>query len=99
MLLILEAGSGKNPQMKKVPGLRKRVSPLRYPGGKSKLAEYLLMNSQPWQLSTFVEVFAGGASLGLSLLLSGRIKHLILNDEDPDVYAFWKTVLNDPSST
>lgn len=96
MLLILEAESGKEPHADKVSGLSKRISPLRYPGGKSKLVEYTLLNSQPWQMDTFVEVFAGGASVGLSLLDAGRIDRLILNDADPDVYTFWKIVLNDP---
>lgn len=97
MLLILETGTGKDPQRRNVPGLCKRISPLRYPGGKSRLAEYLIMNAQPWQMDTFVEVFAGGASVGLSLLATGRIRRLLLNDADPDVYAFWKTVFSDPS--
>lgn len=97
MLLILETGTGESTHLRKLPGLRKRISPLRYPGGKSKLAEYLIINSQPWQMSTFIEVFAGGASVGLGLLNGGRIKQLILNDADPDVYAFWKAVLGDPS--
>ena len=97
MLLILEAGAGKETStVRKPAGLRKRISPLRYPGGKSKLAEYMLSNTQPWQMDTFVEIFAGGGSLGLSLLDGGRIRQLILNDTDPDVYAFWKTVVDDP---
>ena len=76
--------------------LRKQLSPLRYPGGKSKLIDYLYARLCKEQQDTFVEVFAGGASLGLSLLDAGVIGRLILNEKDPAVYAFWKTVLNCP---
>lgn len=79
-----------------LPGLKKRLSPLRYPGGKSKLIDYLYSILSHDQLDTFVEVFAGGASLGLALLDAGIIKRLILNDKDPGVYALWKTITECP---
>lgn len=66
-----------------IPKLKKRLSPLRYPGGKSKLIDYLYSKLSQEQLDTFVEVFAGGASLGLALLDAGIVKQLILNDKDP----------------
>lgn len=78
------------------PKLKKRLSPLRYPGGKSKLIDYLYSKLSQEQLDTFVEVFAGGASLGLALLDAGIIRKLILNDKDPGVYALWKTILERP---
>lgn len=98
-LLLLE---DKDPQPQKpasilsLPKLRKQLSPLRYPGGKSKLIDYLYTKLSKDQLDTFVEVFAGGASLGLSLLDAGIINRLILNDKDPGVFAFWQTVLESP---
>ena len=98
MLLILESEKGIYPDMERRHKLKKRISPLRYPGGKSKIAHWLLMQTQPWQMDSFVEVFAGGASVGLSLLDAGRIKKLLLNDADPNVYAFWKAVLYAPDS-
>lgn len=76
--------------------LKKRLSPLRCPGGKSKLIDYLYSRLVQEQLDTFVEVFAGGASLGLSLLDAGIINRLILNDKDPGVYALWETILECP---
>ena len=79
-----------------LPCLKKRLSPLRYPGGKSKLIDYLYSMLSHDQLDTFVEVFAGGASLGLALLDAGIIKRLILNDRDPGVYALWKTIAECP---
>lgn len=79
-----------------LPRLKKRLSPLRYPGGKSKLIDYLYSRLSQEQLDTFAEVFAGGASLGLTLLDAGIIKRLILNDKDPGVYALWKTIVECP---
>ena len=49
------------------PKFNKHLSPLRYPGGKSKLIDYLFAKLQPNKLDTFVEVFADGASFGLAL--------------------------------
>ena len=97
MLLVLESEEGKDTVPPERVKIRKRISPLRYPGGKSKMVEQLFAQTQPWQMDTFIEVFAGGASVGLCLLDAGRIRRLVLNDIDPDVYAFWKTVLEDPS--
>lgn len=74
----------------------KRLSPLRYPGGKSKLIDYLYTKLQPNKLDTFVEVFAGGASFGLALLEAGIIDHLVLNDIDKNLINFWNEVLHNP---
>ncbi|WP_195466044.1 DNA adenine methylase [Anaerostipes hadrus] len=70
--------------------LKKRLSPLRYPGGKSKLIDQLLPYIQDKEC--FVEAFCGGSSLGLALLDAGKIHKLVLNDLDRNVYAFWKIV-------
>lgn len=99
ILLILERPEVEqgSMQLSEKSTLRKRVSPLRYPGGKSKMIDYIYHRLQKNNLHTFVEVFAGGASLGLSLLDAGYIRRLILNDTDPMVFAFWQTVLTDPA--
>ena len=73
--------------------LKKQLSPLRYPGGKSKMIDQLLPYVH--NKSCFVEAFCGGASFGLSLLESGKVEKLILNDLDPNVYTFWKVVCSD----
>lgn len=77
--------------------LRKRLSPFRYPGGKSKVIDILAEHFQAECLDTFVEAFAGGASVGLALLDAGITKKLVLCDTDPGVYAFWSQVVEDPS--
>lgn len=99
LLLLLEQNSSKSCQLLvalKRKKLRKRLSPLRYPGGKSKLIDYLYTKLTAENLEIFVEVFAGGASLGLSLLDAGIIQRLILNDKDPGVYALWRTIIESP---
>ncbi len=47
---------------------------------------------------TFVEVFAGGCSVGLALLEAGITKHLIINDKDKHLIAFWNEVLHNPQN-
>lgn len=99
LLLLLEDKQSKdvcNTAQPPTSRLRKHLSPLRYPGGKSRLINYLYSRLCRDQLDTFVEVFAGGASLGLSLLDAGKINRLFLNDKDPGVYALWHTALNCP---
>ena len=78
--------------------LNKRVSPLRYPGGKSKMIDYLFTRLQSNKCDTFVEVFAGGASFGLALLDAGLINHLVLNDADKDLITFWGEALYNPET-
>lgn len=98
MLLLLENGGAAKECRPACgsPGLRKHLSPLRYPGGKSRVIDNLYSRLQPEHLDTFVEVFAGGASLGLSLLDAGVIQSLVLNDADPLVFRFWRSVLYSP---
>lgn len=96
MLLILESKTGAIPAYKPICKLQKRLSPLRYPGGKSKIIDFLSGQFRKKQMHTFIEVFAGGASVGLSLLQAGLIQHLVLNDTDPGVHAFWETVKEGP---
>lgn len=96
MLLLLETRGTKQGVFAPVHKLKKRLSPLRYPGGKSKMADFLSAQFRNEQLETFVEVFAGGASVGLALLDAGITKKLVLNDLDAGVFAFWETVVKEP---
>ena len=72
------------------------VSPLRYPGGKSKMVGQILQHCNLQNMDSFIEPFAGGASVGLSLLLSGKIKNLYLNDLDFGIYALFWSIINWP---
>ncbi len=70
-------------------------SPLRYPGGKAKLAPYikLTMSRIANPIDTYIEPFAGGAGIALDLLLTGTVKKIIINDYDKAIYSFWRAVL------
>lgn len=75
---------------RRLPPLGKHHSPLRYPGSKRQLlpwiVELLLLNGQP---QTFIEPFAGGASVGLYIATAGLAERVVLGDADELVYAFW----------
>lgn len=71
------------------------ISPLRYPGGKGKLAKYVaLLCKENGIKGHYVEPYAGGASVALFLLINGYVKEVTINDIDRSVYAFWHSVLN-----
>lgn len=69
-------------------------SPLRYPGGKNKLAAFIanlcLENNIKGH---YVEPYSGGASVALFLLLEGYVDCITINDKDRSLYAFWYAVL------
>lgn len=71
-------------------------SPLRYPGGKSKMYRFVkeIIVKNNLNNSIYVEPFAGGYGLGLCLLCNEDLKHFIINDYDFHIYAFWKTLFN-----
>jgi len=76
---------------------KKNISPLRYPGGKSFLINFLseiIECNKP--VETYVEPFAGGAGAALGLLINGKVKNIIINDADKLIYSFWYTLLNKP---
>lgn len=73
------------------------LSPLRYPGGKRKLANFikLIFHTNTLVGSEYVEPYAGGASVALSLLYEEYVKQIFINDIDLSIFAFWHSVLND----
>ncbi len=73
------------------------VTPLRYPGGKGRLGRWLgeLLRYNRISGGLFIEPYAGGAGAATYLLLEGYVNHIVINDIDPLVHAFWWTVLND----
>lgn len=74
----------------------KKYSPLRYPGGKANLINNfkLLIQQNNLQSITYVEPFAGGANIALSLLIDNYVSNIVINDIDYAVYSFWYSVLN-----
>ncbi len=71
------------------------ASPLRYPGGKWRIAALVenVIRLNGSDRTRYVEPFAGGASLALSLLLKEQVSEIHLNDIDPAIYSFWHSVL------
>lgn len=74
----------------------KIYTPLRYPGGKSKLtpliSDIIRRNSI---VGHYFEPFAGGAGIAFNLLFNKLVSHIHLNDVDPAIYSFWFAAIND----
>ncbi|HFQ5079679.1 DNA adenine methylase [Vibrio vulnificus] len=70
-------------------------SPLRYPGGKSKLTAYVVETLKLNNLEggTYVEPFAGGCAIAWYLLLEGHVDKVWINDLDNAIHSFWYSVL------
>ena len=77
--------------------MSKYGSPLRYPGGKLKVVDYVkqLMEVNDLKGGTYIEPYAGGASVALSLLFSKYASRIKINDKDRAIYSFWYAVLNE----
>ena len=73
-------------------------SPLRYPGGKASIAEFLARTIEVNGLSgcSYFEPFAGGAGAALYLLRKGVVSELYLNDLDSHITSFWRAILDEP---
>lgn len=71
-------------------------SPLRYPGGKRRLANYvkLILLKNGLVGGDYAEIYAGGAAVALELLFSEFVKVIHINEYDRGVYAFWDSVVN-----
>lgn len=72
-------------------------SPLRYPGGKRKLASFIAAIIEKNNLSDghYVEPFAGGAAVAMELLLKEYVRAVHLNDISLSIFAFWHSVLKE----
>ena len=75
-------------------------SPLRYPGGKNRLASFIRIAIQNLEIQdcTYVEPFAGGAGVALTLLLDGTVNRIVINDYDKAIYSFWRAVKQEPKA-
>lgn len=76
--------------------MAKSLSPLRYPGGKSKIYDKVkkLIETNALGNRTYVEPFAGGFGIGIALLCDNVVKTAVLNDFDAHIYYFWYSVFN-----
>lgn len=75
-------------------------SPLRYPGGKTQLAPFVieLMRANDLFYGGYAEPFAGGCGIAWKLLLNNFVSHIYINDIDRSIYAFWASVLRQPDA-
>lgn len=71
-------------------------TPLRYPGGKRRLATVVgcLLEENGMKDVQYVEPYAGGAALGLSMLFGEYASVIHLNDLSRPLFAFWHEVLH-----
>ena len=83
--------------LKEKGDLDMNYSPLRYPGGKSKITPFisLIIEKLNIEQCVYVEPFAGGAGVALSLLLNGKVSEIVINDYDKAIYAMWRAILED----
>ena len=60
------------------------LSPLRYPGGKAKVADFVqcLIKENALLDGTYVEPYVGGGSVALSLLFNEYVRDIYINDKD-----------------
>lgn len=72
------------------------ASPLRYPGGKGRLGPWLadVLHKNELNGGWYIEPYAGGAGSSLFLLLKGYVQHIVINDADPIIFAFWESIVN-----
>ena len=72
-------------------------SPFRYPGGKTWLVPRIRrwMDSLIERPAYFIEPFAGGAIVGLTMAFENYAEHIILVEIDDQISSVWKTILSD----
>jgi DNA adenine methylase len=70
----------------------KLYTPLRYPGGKARfaplIAEVIMTNGLAG--GHYLEPYAGGAGVALSMLIDDVVEHIHINDADPAIAGFWR---------
>ena len=83
--------------MGKSISINTNVSPLRYPGGKSRLSGFVssIIEKTGIEKPIYIEPFSGGAGVALSLLLSDCVNEIVINDFDKAVYSFWRAILTE----
>ena len=73
------------------------LSPLRYPGSKRWLVNYIISTIKSNNLNPrlFIEPFVGGGSITLQLMQEKLVDKVILIDADPWITSFWETLFFD----
>ena len=94
--LLKEQTSPERRRVVNVASVKQR-SPFRYPGGKTWLVPdvTLWLSRKHRQPCHFVELFAGGGIVGLTVAAEGLADHVTMIELDPDVAAVWHTIFSD----
>ncbi|MEQ8511649.1 MAG: DNA adenine methylase [Algiphilus sp.] len=71
-------------------------TPLRYPGGKGRLTRHVskIIELNSLNDGVYIEPYAGGAGIAISLLFSEHVRSVVINDLNKSIYAFWKSILD-----
>lgn len=79
-----------------MPSSTQLISPLRYPGSKALLSDYIadFIVDQELTDTTIVEPYAGSAIISFIMLFRDYVKHSIIIERDPLLYCFWFCVFN-----
>ncbi|HIU23551.1 MAG TPA: DNA adenine methylase [Candidatus Coprovicinus avistercoris] len=70
-------------------------TPMRFPGGKSKIYPLVdrIISDNELDNCVYGEAFCGGAGLAIKLLIKNRVSKIVLNDADPAIYSIWNSIL------
>jgi DNA adenine methylase len=83
----------------RTPARSRYASPLRYPGGKARMAPWLTDTFEtlqwPMDVEIWLEPFGGGAGAALTALGTGRVPEAWIVEANPALAAFWTTVMDD----
>ena len=94
--LFKEHTSSEHRRIVNVASVKQR-SPFRYPGGKTWLVPEvtLWLSRKHRHPCHFVELFAGGGIVSLTVAAEGLADHVTMIELDPDVASVWHTIFSD----
>lgn len=83
-----------------VQGRLLNFTPLRYPGGKGKLSEFVkrILEKNDLVDGEYCEPYAGGAGVALELLMHEYVTRIHINDISRPLYALWRSILDQPDA-
>lgn len=74
----------------------RHFTPLRYPGGKGRLAAFVkeVISQNRLYDGEYIEPYAGGAAIALELLFHEYVSRIYINDLSRPINAFWISILH-----
>ena len=85
-------------QQVSTPARLVHFTPLRYPGGKGKLAAFVkrILEKNNLVDGEYCEPYAGGAGIALELLMHEYVSRVHINDISRPLHAMWSSILDKP---